>query len=39
MKYEDRFDAKCGLVTTFKNRAYERMQQRNHTQNAERSIV
>jgi hypothetical protein len=39
MKYEDRFDVKCGLVTTFKNTAYERMQHRNHTQNAERSIV
>jgi hypothetical protein len=34
MKYEDWFDAECEHVTTLKIRAYERMQQNNHTRNA-----
>jgi hypothetical protein len=34
LKYEDWFDAECEHATSLKNRAYERMQQRNHTQNA-----
>jgi hypothetical protein len=34
VKYEDRFVAECEHVTTLKSRAFERMQQRNHTHNA-----
>jgi hypothetical protein len=34
VKYKDWFDAECEHVTALKNRVYERMQQRNHTQNA-----
>jgi uncharacterized membrane protein YgaE (UPF0421/DUF939 family) len=34
MKYGDWFAAECEHVTALKNSAYERMQQRNHTQNA-----
>jgi hypothetical protein len=34
VKYEDWFDAECEHATTLKNRAYERMHQRNHTRNA-----
>jgi hypothetical protein len=34
VKYEDWCDAECEHATTLKNRAYERMHQRNHTRNA-----
>jgi hypothetical protein len=34
LKYEDWFDAECEHAVTLKNRVYERMQQRNHAQNA-----